>query len=390
MRIAVVHDWLVTYGGAERVLEQVLQLYPQADLFSLIDVMPASERRFLAGRKVGTSFLQGFPAPRRFYRAYLPFMPAAIESLDLTGYDLVLSVSFAVAKGVLTAPDQLHISYLQARNLHYAYEERRNYPRGRVRAFLETLALPRIRTWDSIASRRPDITLANSEYVRNWHLHRHGVESHVVYPPVDTEFFERFQRTERDSYFVTVGRLEPVKRVDIIVRAFTRLGLRLLVVGGGSQSQVLRRLAGPTVEFLGYQPREEVAAIVAGARGFVFAAREHFGIAPIEAQACGTPVIAYGSGGVEETVRPLGGPRPTGLFFPLQTAEAVVEVVQQFERVAGEFNPEDCRANARRFAAGRFREEFADQVRQALDRHRGGRSRLNGRSDRRFAEDAND
>jgi glycosyltransferase involved in cell wall biosynthesis len=367
MRVAIVHDWLVTYGGAERVLEQMLATFPSAQLFSLFCRFPSHQRGFLDGREVRTSFLQHIPFIERTYRGLLPLMPAAIERFDFSGFDLVLSSSAAIARGVLTTPEQLHICYLHARNLKYAYEDRSSYAGGRLRRLVEDLFLTRIRMWDSVAARRPDRTIANSRYVSAWYQHRHGVTTDVIYPPVDTELFARFYRETKDDYFVTVGRLEPYKRMDLVVQAFNDLGTKLIVVGEGTQLAPLRRLAKSNVEFAGYCGAERVADLVSRARAFVFASREDFGIAPLEAQASGTPVIAFGRGGVPETVAGLDAAAPTGVFFSSQTVESLREGIQEFECSGRRITAEACRQNAQRFAPQRFREELAGYVEAALE-----------------------
>jgi glycosyltransferase involved in cell wall biosynthesis len=368
MKVAIVHDWLVTHGGAERVLEQMLATYPEAQLFSLLDRLPSDQRGFLDGREVRTSFLQRIPFIERSYRRFLPLMPAAIERFDFAGYDLVLSSSSAVARGVLTTPEQLHICYLQARNLKYAYEDRSSYPAGRLRRLAEDLLLTRVRMWDSIAARRPDRTIANSRYVSTWHFHRHGVTSDVIYPPVDTEVMATFYREDKGPYFVTVGRLEPYKRMDLVVRAFNQAPAKLVVVGEGTQMRALRRLATSNIEFVGYCGRERVAEIISGARGFVFASREDFGIAPLEAQACGTPVIAYAGGGVPETIFGLEAAEPTGVLFTEQTVESLLQGLSEFERQGSRITPEACRRNALRFRPERFRRELGEYVQTELRR----------------------
>ncbi len=357
-RVAIVHDWLYTYAGAERVLEQLLQLFPRADLFSLIDFLPDDERGFIQNKTVKTSFIQALPFAGGRHRLYLPLMPLAIERLDLSQYELVISSAYAVAKGVLTSPEQLHICYLHARNLKYAYEDRTMYSQNRSVDFLQDVFLSYIRLWDSVASRRPDFTVANSNYVSAWHLHRHGVKSNVIYPPVEVEHYASHFGAEKEDYYVTVGRLEPYKRMDVVISAFNALGKKLLVLGDGSEKQRLEALAAPNVTFLGYCDKETIASVTAGAKAFVFASREDFGIAPVEAQACGTPVIAYGKGGALETVRGLEGERPTGVFFEAQTTEALKEAVRRFETHESDFCPHAIRQNALRFDQKRFREEF--------------------------------
>ncbi len=368
MRVAVVADWLTIYAGAERVLSEILKIYPNADLFSLVDFFDPKSRKLIGGKRAKTSFIQRLPLARSKYRHYLPFMPMAVERFDLTPYDLIISNSHAVAKGVLTTPQQLHVSYLCARNLKYAYEDRFLYPAGWLTQFLQDALLSRIRIWDSIASRRPDATVALSRYVRDWQMHRHGVSCEVIHPPVDVSFFSRHFRKEKEEYYVTVSRLEPYKRVDLIVSAFNELGKRLLVIGSGTQEKSLRRMASGNIEFLGYQNSEKVADAVSHAKAFVFASREDFGIAPLEAQACGTAVIAFGEGGTLETIQDLGTPFPTGLFFREPTPLSLVEAVRSFEKEQRRIIPEACRTNAERFSPEKFRLAFKTYVDDQLGR----------------------
>lgn len=373
-RIAIVHEWLVRYvGGGERVVTNLCALFPDADHFALVHDPEGFRGSPLEGLRVRTSFIQALPRSVSNYQMYLPLMPLAAERFGLSDYDLIISSSHAVAKGVITSPDQLHVCYLQARNLKYAYEDRYFYPRSAASGFVQDYFLSKIRVWDSIASKRPDHTIANSHYVSSWHLHRHGVRSSVVYPPVDVEHFSgHFQRT-KEEYYVTVGRLEPYKRVDLIVQAFDSLGLRLVVIGSGSMLEPLKRVASnPNIEFLGHQDSTTVARSIAGAKAFIFASREDFGIAPLEAQTCGTPVIAFGRGGASETIVGLPAPNATGLFFDTQTPKAVEDAVKRFESNEVEFEPEDCRRNAERFGQPRFRKEFRATVEDFWNRFQRG------------------
>jgi glycosyltransferase involved in cell wall biosynthesis len=371
MRVAIVHDWLVTYAGAERVLEQMLLCYPDAELYSLIDFVPQSERAFLGERRVHTSFLQRLPGIRRRYRSFLPLMPVAIEQFDLSGHDLVLSSSYAVAKGVLTGPDQLHVCLCHS-PMRYAWDLQHQYLRetGLDRGLRGSMArwmLHRMRLWDVRSAVGVDRFVAISRYIqrRIWKVYRR--RSTVIYPPVDVDVFT--PGNSREDFYVTASRMVPYKRMDLIVEAFASLpDRRLIVIGDGPEAARIRARAAPNIEFLGRQPLEILRDRLRSARAFVFAAEEDFGIVPLEAQACGTPVLAYGKGGARETIRPLGQAEPTGLFFEEQSVPAIVDAVQRFERDGDVIEPGACRRNAVRFAPARFRQELMDYVETQLRR----------------------
>jgi glycosyltransferase involved in cell wall biosynthesis len=367
VRVALVHDWLVTYAGSERVLEQMLAVYPEADVFSLIDFVASAERGFLGGRKVQTSFLQKIPGMRRRYRSFLPLMPLAIEQLDVSGYDLVLSSSHAVAKGVLTGPDQIHLCMCYS-PMRYAWDLQHQYLResGLDRGVGGALArwiLHRMRLWDVRSSTGVDGFIAISRYIarRIWKAYRR--KSTVIYPPVDVDTFT--PGGTRDDFYVTASRMVPYKRMDLIVEAFAAMpDRRLIVIGDGPEARRVRARGAANIEFLGNQPFEVLRDRLRRARAFVFAAEEDFGIAPLEAQACGTPVIAYGKGGALETIRPIGEADPTGLFFQEQTVPSLVNAVHRFERECGLIRSEACRENALQFGPERFREELGAYVRR--------------------------
>ena len=367
MRTAIVHDWLPVYAGAERVLEQMIHVLPDADLFSLIEFLPDDQRAFLQGKPVTTSFIQRMPFARRKYRYYLPFAPLAIEQFDLTPYDVVVSSSYVVAKGVLTSWKQLHISYVHspiryAWDLYAQYLREAGLRRG-LRAGFVKLVLHYLRLFDATSAHRVDAFVANSQHVarRIWKTYRR--EATVIYPPVDTEAF--LLQPQKDDFYLTVSRLVPYKKVDLIVEAFTQMpGKKLIVIGDGPDFKKIRAKAGPNVEMLGHQPAEVLKQHLEHARAFVFAAEEDFGIAPVEAQACGTPVLAYGVGGARETV--VEG--ETGLFFTEQTAESLKAVVEAFETGAHRFDPHRLRQHAERFSIARFRQAFASFVEQAWAR----------------------
>jgi glycosyltransferase involved in cell wall biosynthesis len=361
-RAALVHDWLPVYGGAERVLEQVLAVLPRADLFSLIDFLPEGQRDFLGGRSVETSFIQGLPLARRHYRSYLPLVPLAIEGFDLAPYDLVVSSSYVAAKGILTRSDQLHVSYVHspvryAWDLQFEYLRDGGFDRGLKHVAARAL-LHYLRLYDAVSAHRVDLFVANSQHVarRIWKAYRRPAV--VVHPPVATESFGLFR--EKEDFYVTVGRLVPYKRVDLLIAAFNAMPEReLVVIGDGPEFGRLERMAGPNVRLLGRQPAPALEYYLQRARAFVFAALEDFGIAPLEAQACGTPTIAYGRGGALETVVP----GLSGMFFREQSVASVCEAVGRFEQER--FEPERVREQAERFSADRFRERLAGVLQEA-------------------------
>ncbi|MEO7239166.1 MAG: glycosyltransferase family 4 protein [Gemmatimonadales bacterium] len=365
MKVAIVHDWLVTYAGAERVLEQMLAVFPEADLFSLIDFVPPEQRAFLGRRPVRTSFVQRLPFARTRYRQYLPILPLAIEQFDLSGYDLVLSSSHAVAKGVLTGPDQLHLCMCYS-PMRYAWDLQHQYLREAgldrgLRSLLARYMLQRVRLWDARTANGVDDFIAISRFIarRIWKAYRR--DSTVIYPPVDVEYF--VPGGAREEFYFTASRMVPYKRMDVIIEAFATMpDRRLVVIGDGPELSRLKGKAGPNVELIGHQPLPVLRDHLQRARAFLFAAEEDFGIAPLEAQACGTPVIGYAKGGLLETVRGLNDPAPTGVFFALQDPESLREAVGRFEQSRGSITGEACRANAMRFEPGRFRREFRDYV----------------------------
>ena len=374
MRIALVHDWLDTWRGGENVLADLVALFPSADLFALVDFLPEGCRGRLAGKRARTSFLQRLPFARAHFRHYLPLMPRAIESLDVSSYDLVLSTSHAVAKGVRTAPGQLHICYCFT-PMRYAWQLSEQYLTvtgiaGSPTAPLVRALLKRLRDWDLRTSARADRYIAISQYIRARIRQCYGREAAVIYPPVDVSFYQpetRIVSPASRDYYVTASRWVPYKRVDAIVAAFAALpNRRLIVVGDGPEAPRVHAASGRNVEFVGEVSRERLRELLRGARAFVFAAEEDFGILPVEAQACGTPVIAYGRGGALETVVGAGH-RRTGAFFAAQTAEAIADSVQQFDEVISRIEPRDCVENARRFSRERFADEMTAAVRAALD-----------------------
>lgn len=359
MKVAIVHDWFTVYAGAERVVEQMLALYPEADVFSTVDFLSDEDRSFLHGKQVHTSFLQNLPGARKHYRNYLALMPIAIENLDLSGYDLVLSSSSCIAKGVITGPNQLHVAYVHspiryAWDLMQQYLKEANLTHG-IKSWIARIILHYMRIWDTRTANGVDVYLANSKFIASRIKKVYGREATVVYPPVDVDVFTC--ETEKEDYYMTASRLVPYKKVECIVRAFAKLpDKRLIVIGDGPDFAKIKAIATENVEMMGYQSGEVLRKTMQKARAFVFAAEEDFGITPVEAQACGTPVIAYGRGGALETV--VEG--KTGLFFSEQTPESIVETIKNSEQKS--FSPLACRKNAEQFSIQHFREAFASVI----------------------------
>lgn len=360
-KIAIVSDWLSTYAGAERVLEQMILAFPDAELFAVVDVVPPGERAFLQGKKVTTTFIQHLPGAKKRFRAYLPLMPLAIEQLDLSGFDIILSSSHAVAKGVLVGPDQLHISYVHS-PLRYAWDMQAQYLREAglehgPKSWLTRWLLHRLRLWDARTANGVDHFYANSAFIARRIAKCYRREAEVLYPPVSLDAFSC--EVNKEGFYLTVSRLVPYKRVDLVVSAFATMPERkLVVIGDGPEMARIRKLATPNITLMGYQPLEVMREKMQKACAFVFAAQEDFGIAPVEAQACGTPVIAYGRGGATESVRGPQSGQPTGIFFTEQTVTSLVGAVERFESLPTPIRPEVCRTNSERFSEEVFREEL--------------------------------
>jgi glycosyltransferase involved in cell wall biosynthesis len=354
MKVAIVHEWLESYAGSERVVEQMLQVWPAADLYAVCDFMPPQERGWLGGRAVRTSFIQRLPGAAKRFRWYLGLMPLAVEQFDLSGYDLVVSSSHAVAKGVLTGPGQRHISYVHspmryAWDLQHQYLRQAGLERGVKGAYTRWL-LHRLRGWDQASAARPDLLLANSSYIAERIRKCWGRTAEVLHPPVATERFTL--REEKQDYFLIASRMVPYKRVELVAEAFAAMPQHRLVICGDGPSAPLVRAAArgaANIELRGRVSHDELVSLTRGARACVFMAEEDFGIATVEAQACGTPVIAFGKGGAADIVKP----GETGLLFPEQSAASLREAVTAF--AAQGFAPQACRANAERFSEAAFR-----------------------------------
>ncbi|HNF93554.1 MAG TPA: glycosyltransferase [Anaerolineales bacterium] len=363
MRVAIVHEWLSTFGGSERLLVQLLQLFPHADIFALTHFPKNFQHTELKDIRVHTTFLQNLPNIERQYRKLLPIMPLAIESLDLSAYDLVLSLSHAVAHGVKTHKNQAHISYIST-PMRYAWHMRDDYLKlhGLTNPLVRLAAngtLSLLRRWDAFASARSDSLIANSQWTAS-HIHEAwGRDSQVIYPAVDISRFT--PSTQRENYYLLVSRLVPYKLGIEIVKAFNSLKLPLIIVGDGPELQHIQEIAKENITVMGYQPDAVVTELMNKAKAFVYMATEDFGIAMVEAQAAGCPVIAYYKGGASEIIRD----GETGLLFKEQTAVSLAEAVTTFE--AMNLNSKAASDNAARFSSERFRREFLDHVHKFLE-----------------------
>ena len=366
LKYALVHEWFTpkAIGGSELVVREILN-HIDADLYALIDFESNNPQSYLYKRQIGTTFLQNFPYARNGIQRYLPFLPLAIEQLDLRQYDVILSSSHVVAKGVLTTPDQLHICYCHSPmryiwELTFDYLQQSQAGRGAV-GWVARYVLHNLRSWDVLTANRVDYFIANSQYTarRIWRCYRR--EATVIYPPVNTEDFPFF--SQKEDFYLTVSRLVSYKQVSLIVKAFNELQRPLVVIGTGPEMNKIRKIAKSNIKIMGWQPDDVVKKYMANAKGFVYAAIEDFGIALVEAQACGTPVIAYGAGGALETVRDIRvSPENTGtgIFFHEQTQTALVEAVKTFEAYQGKFSLEYTRSHAAKFNAQIFTQRYLE------------------------------
>tara|TARA_Y100001956_G_scaffold82897_1_gene106580 strand:- start:3077 stop:4180 length:1104 start_codon:yes stop_codon:yes gene_type:complete len=363
MKVALVHDWLVVNGGAEKVLEGLLDIYPDSDIYTLVDFLPTEKRGWLGKSKVFPSFIQRLPKAKNSYRSYLPLFPIAIEQFDLSKYDLVISSSYAVAKGVITGPDQTHISYCHS-PARYAWDLQAQYLKESGlekggKSILARYFLHKFRIWDVRSSLGVDKYVANSNFIAKRIYKCYRRKSEVIYPPVDISRFTL--STDKEDFYLTASRLVPYKRIDLVVEAFSKLPhLKLKVIGDGPEMKKIQDLASTSsnIEILGFQSDENMVSHMQRAKGFVFAAEEDFGIIPVEAQACGTPVIALGKGGCLETVKN----NETGIHFAEQKVESLVSAIREMENSYDSFLPEKCRENAENFSVEKFKRSIADLV----------------------------
>lgn len=380
MKVAIIHEWLLSYAGSEKVLKHIIALYPEADLFSILDFLPDGNRGFILDKKVNTSFIQKLPFAKSKYRSYLALMPFAVRNLDLSGYDLIISSSHSTAKGIRKRPDQLHISYCHTPmryiwDLESQYLKETGLDKG-IKSTLLKAFFNRLRKWDVSTAKSVDFFISNSNYIKDRINRVYNRDATVIHPPVEIDDFQL--KTGREEFYITVSRMVPYKKVDLIVQAFSSMGLPLIVVGDGPDFNKVRKKAGKNIELMGYLRDDVLKIYLQKARAFIFAAEEDFGIAPVEAQACGTPVIAFGRGGIRDTVIPLReiGEKnqsrniapPTGIFFNEQTPSSLIKAVKMFETVEDKFNSREIRRNAEKFNVDRFRKNFKNFVNEKVEK----------------------
>nr|WP_315014148.1 glycosyltransferase family 4 protein [uncultured Campylobacter sp.] len=367
MKKALIHDWFSTYAGAEKCVESFTNVWDDFEIYSLIDFLSGTDRdKILKGKHAHTSFIQKLPFAKSKYRNYLPLFPLAIEQFDLSGYDVVLSSSHAVAKGVLTHSNQLHIAYIHtpiryAWDLYHQYLRESGLDRG-LKGMLAKYFLHKIRIWDAASANRVDHYVANSRYIARRIEKVYGKPSDVIYPPVDVDKFTL--REAKEEFYLTASRMVPYKKIDLIVEAFSQTDKKLVVVGDGPDMAKIKSKAGKNVELLGFANDEAMRDLMGRAKAFVFAAEEDFGITPVEAQACGTPVICFGRGGARETV--IDG--ESGLYFMEQNVKELLDAVAKFEQNRDKFEPVKIRENSLRFSRARFEAEIKSCVEKKYEK----------------------
>jgi len=352
-KIAIVHDWLVINAGAEKVLKAINDIYPSADIYSLVDFLNKKDRKdIILGKFAKTTFIQNLPFSKIHFRKYLPLFPKAIESFDLSSYDLVISSSWAVAKGIKKCKNQIHISYYQARNMKYIWEEEDLYFTG-IKKILKYFILNYLRNFDLNSSKNADFILSNSDFVRKWVNKKYNRNSIVISPPIDTKKFNFDFNVKKEDFYLTVSRFVPYKKIKLIVESFNEMpDKRLILIGDGEEYKAIKAIAKSNINILGYKNSAELVPFMQKARAFVYAAIEDFGIVPIEAQACGTPVIALNDGGTAETV--IDG--VNGVHFKKQTCEDIIDAVKRFELM--DFDYEKISLLSKKYSQERFKKEF--------------------------------
>lgn len=361
MKIVLVHDWFITSAGAEKCVKSFNYIFTHTDIYTLFDYFKEDDRKdILNNKKTKTSFLQYFPLAKKYYRYLLPFYPFAIEQLDINKYDLVLSSSHAIAKGVITNHNQLHICYIHtpmryAWDLSEQYLEDNNLKKG-IKGKLAQYILNKIKNWDLETANRVDYFIANSNFVANRVKRIYNRDSIIIYPPVD---IDRFQLNEKkEDFYVTAGRIVSYKKIDLIVEAFSKTNKILYVIGDGPDLLKINAKASSNIKILGFQEDEVLIKMLQKAKAFVYAAIEDFGILPVEAQACGTPVICLNQGGTKETV--IDG--VTGVYFQEQNTKSILNAVEKFEKNIHSFIPSKIRKHTLQFSKERFEKDIKEFV----------------------------
>ncbi|MBQ4801395.1 glycosyltransferase family 4 protein [Aquimarina sp. MMG015] len=378
MKKALIHDWYTQYRGGERCVASITDIWKDFDYYTLVNTLSEDEKQFVfKGVEPTTSFIQRLPFGKKKYRSYLPLFPLAIEQFDLSDYELIISSSSCVAKGVITNHNQLHICYMHspvryAWDLYHQYLKESGLNRG-LKGFAAKYFLHRLRIWDVATVNRPDFYIANSKYVANRIRKIYNKEAKVIYPPVETTKFEI--SSETSNYYVTCSSLVPYKKIDLIAKAFSNTDKRLIIIGDGPDYKKIKKISKPNIEMKGYLSTKDKKDVLKKARAFVFAAEEDFGIAPIEAQACGVPVIAFAKGGVLETIKGcfitdnvIEG--NTGVFFKEQTIDSLLGAIEFFERHERSFDKQTIRKQAELFSKERFEKEFKKTIEKLYDRWR--------------------
>jgi len=363
LKTAIVHEWLVNYAGSEKVVESFTNIWQDADVFTLVDFLNDEERRIiLKGKKAKTSFIQNLPYAKKRHRKYLPLFPKAIESFDLSKYDLIISSSHSVAKGVRTNKNQLHICYCHS-PMRYAWDEADYYLKeanlnSGIKGLVAQSILKYLRKWDLKSADNVDYFIANSNHIAKKIKRIYNRLADVIYPPVDVEKFSL--ATEKEDFYLTASRLVPYKRIDLIIEAFARMpDKKLIVIGSGPEKERLKAKAASNISLIGYQEFDSLKSYMQKAKAFVFAAEEDFGIIVVEAMACGTPVIAGNFGGTTESVVD----KKTGVLFPNQTVDSIVEAVKNFDVIAKSINNSEIRIHSEKFS----REIFEKNIKAYVD-----------------------
>lgn len=377
MKKALIHDWYTHYRGGERCVASMSNIWKDFDFFTLVNTLsPEEEQVVFKNAKPKTSFIEKLPFGKKKYRSYLPLFPLAIEQFDLSDYELIISSSSCVAKGVLTTHEQLHITYMHspvryAWDLYHQYLEESGLHRG-LKGFIAKFFLHKLRIWDVTTANRPDFYIANSKYVARRIKKTYNKEAKVIYPPVDVNSFEISHETK--EYYVTCSSLVPYKKIDLIVNAFSKTDKELIIIGDGPDYNKIKKISGPNIRLLGFLDSDRKKEILQKAKAFVFAAVEDFGIAPLEAQACGVPVIAFAEGGALETIKGVSLTNEinknfhTGVYFEEQSTSSLLEAIDFFEKKQSCFDKTTIRKHAVFFSKERFEKEFKETIEMLYER----------------------